>query len=232
MIYDKQTYIRDGVCYRFHANGTAEVVAYDLYYPEYTKETFYKGDVVIPSTVSFDENMSFTVTTISQNAMSRQSLIKSVTLPPTVKKIANYGIGYNENMTEINFSEGITEIGESAFSGNGSLNAVELPNSLQQIGKTAFSDCNNLERVKIGSGLATLGQTPFLKCKNLTSIEVDPANAKFDSRDNCNAIIETATNTLLTGCKATVIPQGVESIEGWAFKGSSRNHGAYVKIGK
>ena len=214
VIYDKQTYIRDGVCYRFHANGTAEVINYDLYYPEYTRETFYKGDVVIPSTVSFDETKSFTVTTISGLS---GDLVESLTLAPTVTKIANYAISC-DNLKTINFSEGIIEIGNGAFAGCNALTSVELPNSLQTLGETAFSNCASLTHVKVGSGLTTMGLTPFQNCPDLTSIEVDPSNAKYDSRNNCNAIIETATNALLTGCKSTVIPQGVKSIEVWAFK--------------
>ena len=48
-------------------------------------------------------------------------------------------------------------------------------------------------------------------------IEVDAANKFFDSRDNCNAIIETKTNTLAYGSSHTVIPYGVESIGVSAF---------------
>ena len=39
----------------------------------------------------------------------------------------------------------------------------------------------------------------------------------YDSRDNCNAIIETASNTIIVGCKATTIPQSITSIADSAF---------------
>lgn len=51
------------------------------------------------------------------------------------------------------------------------------------------------------------------------SITVDKENKTFDSRNNCNAVIETATNTLLQGCNTTVIPDGVTSIARWTFSG-------------
>jgi hypothetical protein len=51
----------------------------------------------------------------------------------------------------------------------------------------------------------------------LTSITVEEGNSKYDSRDNCNAIIETGTNKLLLGCKNTVIPNSVTSIGNYAF---------------
>ena len=51
----------------------------------------------------------------------------------------------------------------------------------------------------------------------MTSITVEEGNSKYDSRDNCNAIIETGTNKLLLGCKNTVIPNSVTSIGDAAF---------------
>ena len=55
----------------------------------------------------------------------------------------------------------------------------------------------------------------------MKSIVVESGNSKYDSRDNCNAIIETATNTLLAGCKNTTIPNSVTSIGYGAFNGCS-----------
>jgi hypothetical protein len=49
------------------------------------------------------------------------------------------------------------------------------------------------------------------------SITVDKDNPYFDSRDNCNAVIETASNTLIAGCKKTIIPPTVTSIGDYAF---------------
>ncbi|MBQ0062883.1 MAG: leucine-rich repeat domain-containing protein [Prevotella sp.] len=54
-------------------------------------------------------------------------------------------------------------------------------------------------------------------CSGLTSIVVAEGNTKYDSRDNCNAIIETSTNTLIVGCKTTIIPNSVTSIGDRAF---------------
>lgn len=62
-----------------------------------------------------------------------------------------------------------------------------------------------------------IGESPFAYCVNLTSIEVESDNKAYDSRDNCNAIIETSTNKLLAGCKNTVIPSTVMSIGSYAF---------------
>ena len=58
-------------------------------------------------------------------------------------------------------------------------------------------------------------------CSGLTSMIVESGNTKYDSRDNCNAIIETASNTLVAGCKNTIIPNSVTSIGDYAFRGCS-----------
>ena len=57
----------------------------------------------------------------------------------------------------------------------------------------------------------------FTSCSGLTSIAVERENSVYDSRDNCNAIIETTTNTLITGCKNTTILNSVTSIDNYAF---------------
>jgi len=51
----------------------------------------------------------------------------------------------------------------------------------------------------------------------LTNISVDENNKVYDSRENCNAIIETACNELIAGCSATVIPNSVQKIGFNAF---------------
>ena len=90
----------------------------------------------------------------------------------------------------------VTSIGDGAFDGRTSLTSIVLPNSVTSIGREAFSGCFGL-----------------------TQIVVEEGNPIYDSRDNCNAIIETASNTLLYGCQNTIIPHSVTSIGDGAFDG-------------
>ena len=53
----------------------------------------------------------------------------------------------------------------------------------------------------------------------MSSINVDANNAVYDSRNNCNAIVETSTNKLISGCKNSTIPYGISSISDYAFYG-------------
>ena len=69
--------------------------------------------------------------------------------------------------------------------------------------------------------MTSIGDRAFSGCSGLNSIVVESGNTVYDSRENCNAIIETSSNTLHTGCKNTIIPNSVTSIGNWAFSGCS-----------
>lgn len=93
--------------------------------------------------------------------------------------------------------------------------------SVTAIDQWTFSGCSGLTSIAIPSSVTGIGYYAFKDCSGLTSITVDAGNAIYDSRDNCNAIIYTATNKLIVGCKTTVIPNTVTSIGDCAFLGCS-----------
>ena len=115
----------------------------------------------------------------------------------------------------------VTSIGEDAFYKCSGLTSVTIGNSVTSIGEYAFHGCHGLTSVTIGNSVTSIGDGAFRGCSGLTSINVQKGNAKYDSRENCNAIIETASNTLITGCKNTIIPNSVTSIGDFAFEGCS-----------
>ena len=92
------------------------------------------------------------------------------------------------------------------------------------IGAEVFKDCWNMESLAIPKYVVNIGLPMFpYTLENphrlLSSIEVDPDNPKYDSRNGCNALIETGTNTLLAGCSKTVIPNTATTIAKHAFTG-------------
>ena len=89
------------------------------------------------------------------------------------------------------------------------------------IGDYAFYGCNGLSSVTIPESVTSIGNYTFYGCIDLASINVESENIKYDSRNGCNAIIETTTNVLILGCKNTTIPNSVESIGSSAFSGCS-----------
>lgn len=111
----------------------------------------------------------------------------------------------------------VTAIGERAFEYNYELLSVVMPNTIRSIKEFAFNGCINLKSLTISSEVSEIGDYAFMGLRSLEHLAVDCHNKTFDSRGDCNAIIRTRTNTLLVGCKVTVIPDGVEVIAGNAF---------------
>lgn len=132
----------------------------------------------------------------------------------TVGERAFYGCN---NLTSAIMPNSLNSIRERAFYGCCSLVSITIPESVTSIGTCAFYNCSNLTSITISKGVTEIAANAFSCCSNLTSITIDANNTVYDSRDNCNAIIETSTNTLIVGSASTVIPNTVTSITSFAF---------------
>ena len=114
----------------------------------------------------------------------------------------------------------------AVVSADSKLTHIEIPDSVEhngffyqvkQIKDRAFSSCESLVSIKISQNIDTIGEGVLLYCDSLQSIVVDSKNKTYDSRDNCNAIIETKSNVLIYGCNNSIIPTGVTRIGDKAF---------------
>ncbi len=254
----------DGISYTINSNGVSVSVA--------RGEESYSGDVVIPSTVTY-EDVTYTVTSIPERLFSFCDGLNSLYISSTVTYIADGVCGYNNNLVSIvvdpdnpkydsrDSCNAIIEtatnkiiaacnktvvpntvkiIGQRAFSGCYKITALDLPNSVESIeylgyyqcsglkdlvfpesvksiSHNAFDGCSGLTSVHIPKSVEFIGRAAFNFSENLVSLVVDSENPRYDSRNDCNAIIETATNTLLIGCKLTEIPNEISTIAEAAF---------------
>ena len=126
---------------------------------------------------------------------------------------------YNRVIQSITLSN-ISSIGSSAFYGCSGLTSVTIPENVTSIGYGAFCGCSSLTSITIPNSVTSIGDHAFSGC-NLTFIKVENDNPIYDSRDNSNAIIVTASNNLIRGCKNTIIPNSVISIGDYSFSGCS-----------
>ncbi len=172
------------------ANNTATVVPENDSYPYYSYEP--SGELTIPSSITVDGH-TYPVTSIGRSAFEGCHGITSVTIPTSV-----------------------TNLDQAAFESTG-LQSLTIPNSVTSIGFSAFRDCTGLTSITIPASVTNIDGNIFIYCSQLTTITVDAGNSVYDSRNSCNAIIETATNKLIVGCNTTTIPNTVVSIGSHAF---------------
>ena len=160
-------------------------------------------------------------------------------IPNTVKRLGRDAFRGFTWLTEVNLPDSLEYIGICAFEGCSGLTSIMIPNTVTEIDDYAFMGCTGLTEITLPESLEILGGSVFYGCSgltilhipanvtrigsslvshtNVTCITVDAANRTYDSRDNCNAIIETQTGTLIIGCNNSTVPNGVRIIEGVAF---------------
>ena len=185
--------------------------------------------------------MPNSITTINKKAFEGCESLANITIPSSVTKITSEIFSGCTSLTSISIPNSVTIIERSAFRGCTSLKNVIFPNSLVYIDENAFYDCSSLANIIIPNSVTTIGNSVFYRCTSLTnitipssvtkignsvfeyctslsSIMVENANSIYDSRENCNAIIETESNTVIQGCNNSVIPYGVTNIGNYAFQ--------------
>ena len=161
------------------------------------------------------------VTEIGMNAFNSCTGLTSIVMPEYLTKINEGTFSDCTSLTGIDIPNSVTEIGNFAFYKCSGLTSIDIPNSVTEIGINAFYSCTGLTSIDIPNSVTSIGVSAFCNCTGLTSIVVESGNPKYDSRNNCNAIIETASNTLIVGCENTIIPNTVTAIGNAAFDNCS-----------
>lgn len=168
------------------------------------------------------EPQAATSTTFGANLISNEYVNGRgvMTFDGDVTIIGYAAFSTRPDLESIHLPKTVVSIGGFAFDHCTSLTSIEFPNSLTNIGESAFGSCSSLVSLRIPASVTSIGDGAFGGTTKLTSISVDSGNPIYDSRDNCNAIIEKESNTLIRGCKNTVIPNSVTTIGTHAFGGS------------
>lgn len=152
------------------------------------------------------------ITTIGGGAFASTTSLLSITLPNTVEIISSSAFN-NSKIQSIGLGDNIKSIGSTAFYASG-ITSIYIGSKVETIASRALESVYRLKSLHIPASVTSLGGEGFaVDCgRNMEAITVSPKNTVYDSRENCNAIIETATNTLLLGCSYTKIPEGVEKL--------------------
>ena len=173
-------------------------------------------EVLIPTSIPID-GVEYFVKEVGQSAFEGCSNVESVTFNSGLEVIGMNAFRecYSAIFSDMPLS--VRTIGERAFMNCNRINNLNIPEGVQSIGDYAYQYCGGLVEVVIPSSVTTLGESVFAGCNSLSSISVAEGNEKYESRD-CNVIIDRSSNTLLVGCKKSVIPDGVTAIGPRAFE--------------
>ncbi|MCR5350632.1 MAG: leucine-rich repeat domain-containing protein, partial [Acholeplasmatales bacterium] len=143
--------------------------------------------------------------------------LKEVVMGDGVKTIGSYAFTGCDELKRVKLSNKLTSIGDYAFSRCKNLIEIDFPLSLEKIGDYAFSRCSSLRNIFIPENVSSIDSYTFRDCTAVSKVLVDKNNIYYDSRDNCNAIIEKDNDKLIFACKNATIPEGVKSIGEYAF---------------
>ena len=231
----------------FTGTSDAEVIPATKYYEGYTAPAMQTVTVLSDGTkvVRYEYvRSSYTVTFVSNSeaGISTQKLKHGASIPATTRTGYTFGGWFKDAyllqpITSVPTQDitiyawwteetkarsflyfGTDEITITDFMVNDS--AVCIPDFIGGkpvtcIGDGAFMDCSSLFSITIPAGVTNISSAAFQSCHNIASITVKAGNAVYHSKGNC--LIETATNTLLLGCKNSIIPDYVTSIGNGAF---------------
>lgn len=139
-----------------------------------------------------------------------------VKIPAGANQVGIHAFADDSTIGVVILPDSVKLIGNEAFFGCKKLMDVNIPESVSEIGEWAFSFCD-LRSIHIPKSVEKICSGVFIGCQYLREIDVDPANPVYDSRENCNAVIETATGRLLFGSRNSIIPSSVVELSDHAF---------------
>lgn len=195
-------------------------------------------DLVIEDTIKY-AGFKYDIVGIGSWAFADNPNIKSIVLPDSITEIGTDPFSGCSSIANISVNAG-NPVYDSREDCNalietatntlllGSNNTI-IPNSITVIDDYAFNNCVLLESIAIPANVVKI-KSRFEGCTSLSRISVDAENPVYDSRENCNAIIETETNTLIVACNNSIVPNTIKEISPWAF--TSLNNATSLNVPK
>ncbi len=197
--------IESGFEYRLEADNTMTVTGY------FGKDS----EITIPSVIN-DYNVR-NIEFYFNNMCRLSDTVESVILQQGITKIGDYAFQECSSIKKIEIPDSVVELGDYAFIGCGKIADINIPDSVVKIGEQVFNTCVSLKSITIPASVTDIGFGILQGCFNLESIIVDENNKVYDSRENCNAIVKTASNEIIEACVNTTIPSSVTAIGNGAF---------------
>ena len=153
----------------------------------------------------------------------KRSQINTVSIEQGVTSLGDWAFSNCSSLTSVMIPNSVTSIGGFAFSSCRSLTSVMIPNSVTSIGNGAFSSCRSLTSVMIPNSVTSIGNGAFSYCSSLTDINVDPDNKDWCSVDGVLFSKDRKTLAAFPGGRTGEYqwPDGVTSIGDCAFYGCS-----------
>ena len=193
-------------------NATSDSTVEVTYYVNNNNNYVYvSGDVVIPSTVTYN-GTTYSVTSIGEVAFICCSDLITVSIPNSVTSIRERAFDGCSKLTSVNIPNSVTSIERGVFRGCSDLTSVTIPNSVTSIGEMAFEYCLGLTSINIPNSVTSIGKTAFYGCGGLTSVSIPNSITSIGNEtfEYCNSLT------------SVTIPNSVTSIGDDAFKYCSR----------
>ena len=139
----------------------------------------------------------------------KDELVTNLILPNGVTDIGNFAFTGYKGLTDITLPESVTTIGYTAFYGCTGLTNITIPESVTTIGNYAFYGCTGLKNIKLPENITTIGYSVFSSCSRLTNISIPKSvtTIRDYAFSNC------------TGLTEITFPESVTTIENYAFTG-------------
>ena len=193
----------DGIYYKKISDNNVKV-SYRIISED---ESFYTGDIIIPSEVIYMTN-TYNVTAIGEYAFYYCMDITSIKLPNTISYIGSNAFNYCSKLKSIELPNTVTTIEDSAFQSCRAFTSFKIPESVTYIGFWAFRRCEYLTTIEIPNSVTFVGSQAFTQCSRLKSAKISDS-------------VKSIHNGTFSNCSyltSVIIGEAVDSIDNDSFK--------------